>query len=83
MVRRASVFVLFPIDPHTGKWGKGSTLAFATALYNLKPVFEATHVRPDPVPSFLVVASSLCDVVSGYWVLPCPEQQGGICGDEW
>ena len=83
MVRRASVLVLFPIDPHTGRWGKGSTLAFNTALYNLKPVFVVSNERPDPIPSFLVVAASLCDVVSGYWVLPYPEQQGGVCGDEW
>jgi len=83
MVRRASVLVLFPINPQTGRWGKGSTLAFNTALYNLKPVFVATDERPDPIPSFLVVAASLCDVVPGYWILPYPEQQGGVCGDEW
>ena len=69
MARRASVLVLFPIDPHTGGWGKNSTLAFNAALYNPKPVF--------------VVASSLCDVVSGFWVLPYPDQKGGVCGDEW
>ena len=83
LVRRASVLVLFPIDPHTGTWGKGSTLAFNTALYNLTPVFVVTHQQPDPVPSYLVVAASLCDAVSGFWVVPYPEQPGGVCNDEW
>ena len=83
LIRRASLLVLFPTHPHSDRWGNGSTLAFNTALYNLKPVFVVTDERPDPVPSFLVVASSLCDVVSGFWVLPYPEQQGGVCGDEW
>ncbi len=83
MVRRASVLVLFPIDPHTGGWGKGSTLAFNTALYNLKPIFVAADEWPDPISSFLVVAASLCDVFPGYWVLPYPEHQGSVRGGEW
>ena len=82
MVRRASLLVLFPIDPPTGKWGKGSTLAFNTALYNLKPVFVVTSIRLTPIPSFLIVAASLCNEVSGYWVLPYPDSKG-VCGDEW
>ena len=39
MVRRCGLLVLFPADPVFGHWGKGSTLAFRTAVYNLKPVF--------------------------------------------
>ena len=83
LVRRSSLLVLFPLDPSTGRWGKGSTLAFNTALYNLKPVFVAAGKPPDPVPSFAIVAASLCDVLSGYWVVPLPDQQEGVCGDEW
>ena len=83
LVRRSSILVLFPLDPSTGRWGKGSRLAFNTALYNLKPVFVVTNKRPDPVPSFLIFAASLFDVLPGYWIVPCPEKQGGVCGDEW
>jgi len=83
LVRRASLLVLVPDDPITGKWGKGSALAFTTALYNLKPVFVATDQPPDPIPSYIIAAGSLCDLVPGYWVLPYPEDEGGDCNDEW
>lgn len=83
LVRRASLLVLFPNDLLSGTWGKGSTLAFTTALLNLKPVFVATDQPPDPIPSYLIAAGSLCDLVSGYWVLPYPEDEGGVCNDEW
>ena len=83
LVRRASILVLFPLDPSTGRWGEGSTLAFNTALYNLKPVFVVTSTQPDPVPSFLIVAATLCGVLSGYWIVPLPDGQEGVCGDEW
>ena len=83
LVRRASILVLFPLDPSTGRWGTGSTLAFNTALYNLKPVFVVTDTAPDPVPSFMIVAATLCGVLSGYWVVPLPDRQEGVCGDEW
>ena len=83
LVRRASLLALFPVDPLTGRWGKGSTLAFTTALYNLKPIFVATDVPPDPIPSYLVAAGSLCGLVPGYWVLPYPEEEGGAWDDEW
>jgi hypothetical protein len=82
LVRRASLLVLFPHDHIRGTWGKGSTLAFTTALFNLKPVFVVTDQPPDPVPSYLMAAGSLCDLVPGYWVLPYPEE-GGVCNDEW
>src|SRR5512145_3377625 len=39
MVRRCQILFLFPDDPLTNSWGKGSTLAFNAAAYNLKPVF--------------------------------------------
>ena len=83
LVRRASLLVLFPLDPLTGAWGKGSNLAFTTALYNLKPVFVVADSPPDPVPSYLIAEGALCDLVPGYWVLPYPEEQGGVCNDEW
>ena len=83
LVRRASILVLFPLDPSTGRWGEGSTLAFTTALYNLKPVFVVTGTAPDPVPSFMIVAATLCGVLSGYWIVPLPDGQEGVCGDEW
>jgi len=82
LVRRASLLVLLPDDPITGTRGKGSTLAFTTALFNLKPVFVVTNQPPDPVPSYLIAAGSLCDLAPGYWVLPYSEE-GGVCNDEW
>jgi hypothetical protein len=78
-VRRASLLVLCPVDPLTGKWGKGSTLA----LYNLKPVFVAADQPTDPIPSYLVDAGSLCGLVPGVRTLPYPEEEGGVCDDEW
>ena len=82
LVRRASLLVLLPDDPLTGIWGKGSTLAFTTALFNLKPIFVATDQPPDPIPSYLMAAGKLCDLVPGFWVLPYPVE-GGVCNDEW
>ena len=43
MVKRAEMLVLFPDDPMTGRWGRGSTLAFRAATEQLKPVFVVSR----------------------------------------
>ena len=70
MVRSCGLLVLFPSDPVFGRWGKGSTLAFRTAVYNLKPVFAATPAAPRPSPLYRIFPASLFGIVSGFWVIP-------------
>jgi hypothetical protein len=74
---------LFPDNPETGRWGGGSTLAFRTALYNLKPVFVVTDHPPKRSEHYLLRRSSLFGVVDGWWVVPHPVEDGGTCDEQW
>ena len=46
MVKRCSMVVLFPENPHDHTWGKGSKLVFHSAMYHLKPVFVVSSAPP-------------------------------------
>ena len=78
VVRHCSLLVLLPDHPVTGRWGRGSQLAFDTARHTLKPVFAVTSNPPKPSDGETVVASNLFGVVDGYWVVP----EGGIDEEE-
>ncbi len=73
LVRRCGLLVLFPAD-----WGRGSTLAFRTAVYNLKPVFCVSPTAPPPSPLYRIFPASLFGIVSGFWVVP----EGGPYDEE-
>ena len=70
MVSACTLLVLFPDDPATGAWGRGSRLAFNTAVQQHKPVFVVTKSPPLHTKQLQVTAGSLSGVVSGYWVTP-------------
>ena len=78
LVRKASLLVLLPDDPRSGRWGRGSRLAFNVARHNLKPVFLVTEQPPKPSVGESMYASNLFGVVDGYWVVPI----GGIDEEE-
>lgn len=80
MVLKSSLLVLFPDDPSADSWGKGSRLAFDTAVKLHKPVFVVTAISPMETERTRVVASSLFGVVSGYWVVPhdIPVREGAV-----
>ena len=78
IVRKASLLVLLPDDPRTGRWGRGSRLAFNVARHNLKPVFLVTEQPPKRSVGEVVCRSNLFGVVDGYWVVP----KGGIDEEE-
>ena len=81
MVKRAELVVLFPDDPLTGRWGRGSTLAFRAATEQLKPVFVVSSTAPPRSPVYQVVPSRLFDVVDGWWAVPHPVA-AGTCDEE-
>jgi hypothetical protein len=81
MARRCEMLVLFPTNPATGQWGKGSTLAFNTATLNLKPVFVVSESAPPESAVYNVFSASLFDIVNGFWVVPHP-YNGGTCDEE-
>ena len=70
MVRECSLLVLFPDDPKTGTWGKGSRLAFNTAIQRHIPVFTVTAIPPLGTRQIQVEAGSLFGVIDGHWVIP-------------
>lgn len=70
IIRHASLLVLLPDNPLTGRWGRGSRLAFNTARHNLKPVFLVTSLPPKPTAFESIHRSNLFGVVDGYWVVP-------------
>lgn len=72
MVWACTHLVLFPDNPRTGAWGRGSRLAFNTAIERRKRIFVATS-KPLPFVgngSIRVSCTSLFGVVSGYLVEP-------------
>ena len=82
MVKRCVLLILFPDDPKTGYWGKGSRLAFNAALFQLKPVFVVTAKRPADSPHHRIIADSFFGVTDGYWAVPHPTELG-TCDEEW
>ena len=82
MVKRSVLLILFPDDPATGRWGKGSRLAFTAALFQLKPVFVVTSKRPADSPHHRIIADSFFGIMDGYWAVPHPTELG-TCDEEW
>lgn len=70
VVAHCALLLLFPDDPHTGRWGRGSRLAFEVARAHLKPVFLSTARPPEPSPVESIRPARLFGVVDGYWVVP-------------
>lgn len=68
MVSASTLLVLFPDNPKTGTWGKGSRLAFNTAVQYSIPVFVVTAVPPQASTRYRVVPQTLFGEVSGYRV---------------
>ncbi len=83
MVKRFCMVLLFPEDPVTGRWGKGSALAFRTALYHIKPVFVVSSMPPKDSIHYLLLPANLFNVVDGFWVVPHPYGEGDTCDEEW
>ena len=69
MVSACSLLVLLPDDPTTGSWGRGSRLAFHTAVQQHIPVFVVTAIPPLGSRNYAVEKSSLFGIVSGYRVV--------------
>ena len=69
MVSRCSLLVLFPDNPITACWGRGSRLAFNTAVQRHIPVFVATAIPPLGSRNYTVEKGSLFGIVSGYRVV--------------
>ena len=82
MVRRCSLLVIFPYDPETGRWGGGSSLAFRTAAYNLKPVFVSSLAPPPRSSLYRMFPASLFGIVPGFWTVPHQIYPGGPCDEE-
>ena len=83
MVKRSSLVVLFPDNPETGKWGKGSTLVFNNTIHQLKPLFVVTKNPPQQNGLYRVLPSSFFGIVTGFWAIPHPISKGGTCDDEF
>ena len=77
MATRCGMLLLFPEDPTTGTWGKGSTLAFETAMYHSKPVFVAKAQPPKESNQYCILPSRLFATVDGYWIIP-RDYEGGV-----
>jgi hypothetical protein len=75
MTSRCSLLILFPSNPI----GRGSALAFKSAIYNNKPVFVITSTRPEESDLYSVYPSSLFGVVEGFWCVPPVYAETGLC----
>lgn len=75
MTSRCSLLILFPSEP----MGKGSALAFKSAIYNNKPVFIVSKTKPKESDLYTVLPSNLFGVVDGWWCIPPVYQKTGLC----
>ena len=82
LVKRSCMVVLFPDDPTTGDWGRGSRLVYRAALDQLKPVFVVCLRKPIHSDHYRVIGSCLYGV-EGFWVVPHPTTDGGPCDEEY
>ncbi|HYW96503.1 MAG TPA: hypothetical protein VE870_12995 [Bacteroidales bacterium] len=82
MVRTCQMLIVFPVDPKTGNWGRGSSLALTTACHNFRPVFIAAKTPPPKNPLYIVLPGELFGLITGYWAIPHPVSEGGYCHDD-
>jgi len=75
MTALCRLLVLFPSSP----MGKGSSLAFRSAIMGSKPVFIVTKDRPKDSNLYRIFYSSLFGVVEGYWCIPYIYKDTGLC----
>jgi len=78
MVKRSSMVVLFPDNPKTLSWGKGSTIVFNAAVSQIKPVFVVTKNPPKQSSLYKIIPSNFQGIVSGFWCVPHPTQDGTV-----
>jgi len=83
LVKRSCMVVLFADNPKDKSWGKGSSLVFRSAMYHLKPVFVVSSSPPKNSIHYRLFKSKLFGVVEGYWAVPHPFGDGGMCDDEY
>jgi hypothetical protein len=75
MTGRCRLLILFPSDPI----GKGSALAFKSAIYNNKPVFIVSKTKPRDSSLYSVYPSNLFGIVDGWWCIPPVYKKTGLC----
>ena len=75
MTSHCSMLILFPSIP----FGKGSSLAFKSAIKNKKPVFVVTDTIPTEFKDYRIFKSSLFGIVSGYWIIPTSIKEAASC----
>ena len=75
MTSRCSLLILFPSEPI----GKGSELAFKSAICNNKPVFIVSKTKPQDSSLYTVISSNLFGVVDGFWCVPPVYADTGLC----
>ena len=77
MVSECTHLLLFPDDPATGAWGRGSRLGFRSAVSLKKRIFVVTAIPPLADSHTRVSQISLFGVVSGYLVEPLAQELSG------
>ena len=77
MCCRSSLLVLFPSTPI----GKGSALAFRTAIKNNKPVFVVSETPPEESESYMILPSGLFGIAQGYWCIPEALKKTGLSNE--
>jgi len=77
------MLILFPFGSAQGKpsdqMGRGSALAFKSAIMNSKPVFTVTDTRPKDSDLYTVIKSNLFGIVDGFWCVPPVYAETGLC----
>ena len=81
LVKRAQLLILFPDDPASRRWGRGSSLAFRAATDQLKPAFVVSQKAPPAAPHYRLFPGTLCGLVKGTWAVPHPVP-AGTCDEE-
>jgi len=76
LVKNTSLAIVFPDNPLSGFWGKGSKLVIRECVNRGKPVFVVSEKMLTDSNEYKLLPSSLYGIVSGYWVLSLKKCSG-------
>ena len=76
LVKNTSLAIVFPDNPLSGFWGKGSKLVIRECVNRGKPVFIVSEKMLIDSSEYKLLRSSLYGIISGYWVLSLKKYSG-------
>jgi len=69
LVDKTAIAIVFPDNPHTNIWGRGSKLVIRECIKKGKPVFVVSNKILEESQEYKILPSTLYGTITGYWIL--------------